>query len=255
MIYRKNGDTLSVDVQEVDIDAVKYKLFNETDGPLYSLDKQRILKIVYRNGREETFSPALMDPELYVGQKNKGIKINFLAPLLGYSQFTYEQSIKPGQDWEATLGIIGLGKNPELEYYGSTNEKVDARGVFFGAGYKFIRMPNFVRRGERMWHVLHGSYIKPHIVLGTYTRNVIAYGASPADVQRKDIQFGALLINIGRQWVLGDIMLLDIYFGLGYSFDNTKDDDYLDDGYKYAFLGGGDSNFGVTAGIKIGIML
>ncbi|HET7361585.1 MAG TPA: hypothetical protein VFI78_06605, partial [Salinimicrobium sp.] len=76
-IYRKNGDTLNVNVTEILLDAVKYKLYNETDGPVYSLDKQRILKIVYQNGREETFSAKLMDSELYVGQKTRGLKINF----------------------------------------------------------------------------------------------------------------------------------------------------------------------------------
>ena len=46
-------------VIEIETAKVKYRKFDNLDGPIYSLDKSEVLKINYRNGTTDSFSIAL----------------------------------------------------------------------------------------------------------------------------------------------------------------------------------------------------
>jgi hypothetical protein len=116
-IYKKNGEVVEAKIIEVLEGEIKYKIFNDQDGPLYTVDKDRLTKIIYQTGREETFTGSLRDAALYADQSRKAIKLNFLSPLAGYTQLSYEQNVKPGRSYELTLGIIGLGKRQKVDSY------------------------------------------------------------------------------------------------------------------------------------------
>ena len=45
-------------VIEIETAKVKYRKFDNLDGPIYSLDKSEVLKINYRNGTTDSFSIA-----------------------------------------------------------------------------------------------------------------------------------------------------------------------------------------------------
>ena len=70
-IYKKGGEVLEVKITEIGVDEIKYKLFNDKDGPSYTVEKDRILRIVYQNGRIETFTSSFNDVELYTDQKKQ----------------------------------------------------------------------------------------------------------------------------------------------------------------------------------------
>ncbi len=115
-IQRKNGKIIIAKVIEIGTTDVKYKMPEEIDGPIYVLEKDRINKIEFENGKVEKFTPDLKDPEAYEGQRKKAIKVDFLGPLIGYSQISFEKSTGIGKGYEVTLGIIGAGKNQRFDY-------------------------------------------------------------------------------------------------------------------------------------------
>ena len=53
-LYKKNGDVIEAKVLEVNEAEIKYKIFTDQEGPTYTVDKDRLSKIVYQSGREET---------------------------------------------------------------------------------------------------------------------------------------------------------------------------------------------------------
>lgn len=250
-IYKKGGDVIEVKVIEVGTAEVKYHIFNDQGGPMYTLDKSRIIKVVYENGRTETFSPNLKNPALYADQAKTGLKFNFLAPLFGYTQINLEHNLRPGKSYELALGLIGLGKRQKLWFDEDTYRK--AAGAFLGAGYKFSKIPDFINNTERYSHVLQGIYAKPEIVFGVYGQNLEDF--SNGEPVYKTTVFGGFLLNFGKQWVLGDSFLIDMYFGLGYAFDNIINEDFSMPRSHFALVGGGDSGVGSTAGLKIGVLL
>ncbi|MEO6667876.1 MAG: RICIN domain-containing protein [Ferruginibacter sp.] len=55
ILMLKNGDEIKIKTLEITETNVKYKKWNNLDGPIYSQDKKNIVKIVYENGSIEEF--------------------------------------------------------------------------------------------------------------------------------------------------------------------------------------------------------
>ena len=269
-IYRKNGQIVNCKIIEIGTETVTYKPTDNPTGPDYSIDKSRIKKVVFENGKEETFIVNIKDPELYGDQLRHAIKINFLSPLSGYTQVNYEKVTKVGQGYELSAGIIGLGKNQLLDYGNSYNTgtlkttKKSPFGIFIGAGYKFNKLPDFLFNGTKFTHIMQGLYARPMAYLGHYAENRMFYKNTSSgnvyEVQRQNITFGSLTIDLGKQWVFGEKFLLDMYWGLGYGFDNKKGDgffssEHASNNYVSYRLGSNGSGFGMTFGIQAGLLL
>ena len=116
-IYKLKGPVINAKVIEVGIDEIKYRLYDNPDGPIYVVDKSSLNRIEFADGRVEKYKLSYKDPQNYEGQLRKGIKINFLAPLFGYSQFSFEKSISPLRSYEVGAGIIGAGRNYQIDNY------------------------------------------------------------------------------------------------------------------------------------------
>ncbi|TMI61577.1 MAG: hypothetical protein E6H07_18840 [Bacteroidetes bacterium] len=268
-IYRNNGKIVLAKVIEVGATEIKYKEFDNPDGPIYVLEADRILKIVYENGKVEKFTDNLKDPERYAGQSNRAIKINFLSPLYGYFELGYEKSVSLGKSYEFSLGIIGAGKNSTIDYYSGTIEEVKKSpfGFFISGGYKFGRLPDFLIFGKsKASHLMQGTYVKPIVYFGNYKENIIMEKAnSTYEVGEQNVTFGALQIEFGRQWVLGEKMVMDLYWGFGYGIDNKEDSyqyyssqPYYENtsAFNYAYARGGSSpGLALSFGLKMGLLL
>jgi hypothetical protein len=262
-IYRKNGQLVKAKVIEVGTSDIKYKLYNEAESPVYVLEKDRINRIEYENGTVEKFTPNIKDPEQYTGQLKKALKVDFLGPLIGYSQISFEKSTGIGKAYEITLGIIGAGKNQRLDYYYFTNNiQLERRNQFgFSAsfGYKFNKWPDFLFGRTRLTHLMQGSYAKPIVYIGNYKEDRLVYKANNQYVvERPSITFAALQIELGKQWVFGEKFLIDTYWGLGYGFDNKKFDGVYDDNAAFNYINaraGSSPGFSITYGIKLGWLI
>lgn len=83
--------------------------------------------------------------------------------------------------------------------------------------------------------------------------------------ERQNVTFGALQIELGKQWVFNDIFLLDVYWGLGYGADNKKENGYNASStystgdysaFNYANARTGRSpGLSFSGGIKIGLLI
>lgn len=256
-IIKKGGETLEVKILEIGPNEIKYKIFSEPEGPIFIMDKDRILEVVFENGRIEKYVSPLKDAEFYVDQKKRAVKMNFLSPLMGYTQLAYEQNLKPGRSYEISLGIIGLGRNQELEYWDETAHKEDQSGFFGSFGYKFIRVPDFTTNNQKYGHILQGLYVKPEVMVGYFSNN--GYNYDNNTILKRKTTFGAALVNLGKQWVFSDVFLIDLYGGIGYAFKNRSNDsnDYFNyNGRLYGVLTGNeDADFAFSGGFRIGILL
>lgn len=273
-IYKKGGEVIEAKIIEIGVDEIKYRLFNVADGPVYSIEKDRIIKVVYENGRVETYLSNFKDTELYADQKKMALKVSFLSPLLGFTAFSFEKSIKPGRSYELTLGIIGLGKKQKVDPFSSSSSSNtiyrEQGGAYVSAGYKFIKLPDFTSRGAKFSHVMQGTYIKPEAMFGVFSSNRYFSSFSPPNnyksgYRKKTTVFGGAIINLGKQWIFSDVFLVDVYGGVGYDINNDKSTEtntgtetvsYEYNGYHYGLASTADgSGLGFTGGIRIGILL
>lgn len=263
MHLRSQKQPIKVKVIELGVDEIKYKSWPVTeDAPMLVIDKSNVAKIVLQNGDVYTFSANPMNNAFnYVGQANCAVKFSFFSPLFNHLGFSFEKSVKPGQSFEAGLGIVGVG-NEDVEF------KANPQGVYLRGGYKFITSPDFYTRGMKYAHLLKGSYIKPELVFGMYALSRPDPSTmNPDDTYRRQVTTGGVFINFGKQWVAADVMCFDLYWGIGYAFANYEvkkrqysngtlfAEDYETESYHYAYLGGW-SKFPIafTAGFKVGFL-
>lgn len=238
-IYRNNGKVVEAKILEISSSEVKYREYDNLEGPIYVLEADRIKKIVFENGKEQKFAEDFRDPEKYSSQLTKAIKINFLSPLYGYAEIGFEKNIGVGRSYELSVGIIGAGKAGIINWYypNQVSEvKRDPFGVFISGGYKFGKLPDFIFFGKtRMTHLMQGTYAKPMIYFGHYKENQVQEkGNNQFVVGKQNVTFGALQIELGKQWVFGNKFLFDIYWGVGYGFDNKEESvKYISSNYYY----------------------
>lgn len=236
VIYRNNGKTIQSKIIEIGEDYVKYKEYDNQDGPLYNIDLARVKQIKYENGKVEKYSNEVdkFDKELYVGQRDRIIKFNLFAPLLGYSEFSYQKGLSVGQSYQASLGLIGLGKQREVyyDYFGNVTKSKQA-GLYGSFGYRFKNVPDYINRRNRMAHLMHGAYIQPTVYLGYYKENQEIYNGTNYEYKRLGTMFGSFEIEFGKQWIFANRVSLDIFLGLGLGFDNKARKDVSDYGYNY----------------------
>ncbi len=183
----------------------------------------------------------------YETQKKSIIKMEFFSPLTGHTTFGYEKYIKDWFSWEAKVGFIGLGVEPD--------NNTDPSGFLLRGGPKFKLNPDFATRDLRGTHLLSGKYIKPEIVLSVYNEDVTDFTSGGTEfTSRESFRSVAFLINYGRQHVLADIMSIDWHVGIGYGFDNY---DMEDEGkYHHSHTNGtNDFPIAVSAGFTIGLLL
>ena len=83
-IVLKNGDEINAKISEVGESNIKYKKFNNLDGPIYTKSKEEIFYIKYSNGEKEIFLDNV---------KNKSSNTNLNKKILisGRSIFNFSQ--------------------------------------------------------------------------------------------------------------------------------------------------------------------
>jgi len=242
LIIKKDTDTLYCKVREIGTEEVKYALPDYPSDLLFSLTKEKISKLIFENGKEMSFQNEMDNPMNYSDQNKNAIKIDFLSPLTGNTTFAYERSLKPGQSIEATLGVIGLGFDPN---------NYSPRGSFVKFGMKFIKSPDFYLKGMRYAHILKGAYVKPEIGFGFFSKYTDIY-YDPWDsyysTTREDYFSMIVQVVVGKQWVVNDIFLVDFYGGVGYGFDGG------DGEYHYGYAITPEVPLSFSAGLKIGVL-
>ncbi|HPE76151.1 MAG TPA: hypothetical protein PLC80_08675 [Draconibacterium sp.] len=242
-IIKKTGAVIEAKVSEIAVDEVKY-YYSENPKLVFGIDKVLVEKIEFSTGEVIVMEDnSFKNPEYYVKQNKHALKINFLSPLMGSSEFVYEQSIKPGRSWETAVGIIGLGFDTQDN---------NAGGVYGKFAYKFIKDPDFYMQRMHYSHILKGAYFAPELALryvkfDSYNYYYSNYNYSES--REREIGFGiAVLLKFGKQWVLDDSFLIDSFFGLGYGIGGSEYETL-----NYGFIAGeGDLPIAVTAGLRIG---
>lgn len=245
-IITKSDEIINCKLDIIGDSNVSYYLAIQPETKL-SIETKRVKKIIFSDGRElnlnsdtasekdynssaqeKTKSPYKDESKQTKGKK--AIKIDFLSPIYGYTEFVYEHGIKPGQSVETSLGVIGWGKD-------LVNN--DAKGVFFKLGYKFIRT------GEDL-SSFGGAYIMPEIAYRNFNKD-----SSKNKGSKVNIYSYAFNLKAGRQWLLADAFLLDWYVGGGYGYSDNKGE------YSghYGFVTISDNiPLSFTAGLRIGFV-
>ena len=93
LITKKNGEDIKAKVIEIDNSNVKYRLYDEPEGPLYIIPKSQVLLIRHESGRNEVFSSASHAGNVYGNGREPvegicpGMKYKQLKTMYNYSDW------------------------------------------------------------------------------------------------------------------------------------------------------------------------
>ncbi len=191
IVILKNGTSVDAKVIEVDDNSVRYKKFNNPDGPTYTAKKETISEIRYKNGSKEIFNQAKAtspdkNPNSVWWTKARETKLGFWMDPLGLAQ------------WGPMLGVvIRMGTNFDIKahvrYY---NEDFPLSDEFhnyyydqgFGIGLEFSKL---FATTHGNWHAgflfeiatmkAYESYGLDFNFQDKYSRNTDSYGYSNYD--------------------------------------------------------------------------
>lgn len=111
LITTREGEAIFAKILEVSSKEVKYKKFNNLDGPTFVLDKSDILRIKYENGEEEIVKSA-QSSTLARGEVYEGMKYREYKNLYDTHFYSREMggTYSPGWSGVASFFIPGLGQ-------------------------------------------------------------------------------------------------------------------------------------------------
>lgn len=239
-IIKITSDTINCKVSEILSGEIKY-YYSDNSKIVFGIDITLVDRIEFGTGEIIKIDGNSFDNrDYYTNQHHRALKFNFLSPLLGSSEFIYEQNIKPGKSWEAAIGIIGLG----FDSYG-----LNPRGVYGKFAYKFLRTPTYYSQKMHYSHILKGGYIAPEFALRYAAFDDYYYDwYSGSESKRNEEYAFALTLKFGKQWVFDNSFIVDSFFGIGYGFGVN---DYETIHYGFVSM---DEEFPMafTSGIRIG---
>lgn len=270
ILQKTNKSKIEVKIIEIGTDEIKYKNYNDLDGPVYVIYKRDVMSIQRENGEIIQFEKDVLElSESPNSHKRSAIMIDPFSPIARHLGLGYQRWIKPGLILEGKVGLIGLGIHFDKE----SQWMYDKKGAFITISNKMMFKQLTYSKGTRIVHPLAGTYFKPQISCSYFTYKNLEYfypdynnyhDPIPYEVTYKNFS-AALSLTIGRQWLIADVLLLDIFVGAGYGFYNiSSNSPYSSTIYEstpsvyfhsHAFIGNNNFPLCLTSGISLGILM
>jgi hypothetical protein len=256
-IIKKNNSEIQCKVLEIGTTEIKYKTWDNLEGPVHVIKKSDVKKIIYENGKEEliTDDEYSVVPKSEFRARKRAVTTQPFGPLLGYISIGYQQAITPSRALVSEIGWIG----PHVGSYTGNGS-----GVYVKGGMRLKRTPEIVSDNMQWAYNLGGIYVQPELAFSTFNKSTYWYNYMSGTPNAQNVTYysGAFLLTFGRQSIIGDIFTIDIFGSLGYAvsgssttINNNGYDIGLPNQY-YAYHAGGSNlpiawKFGITMGILL----
>ncbi len=224
MVTNKN-EKIAGKITRITESEIEYRKGFEADAPIYVVSRERIRQIIWANGKKELLLADEMDvnKEREILDKRSVIKFHFFSPLADQITFSYEHCLKVGTNIEVTAGLINNSIMP------NNNNSVLIQGGLVSGGVKFFLGEDYYINGMKYAHPLKGKYFKPEVDFCSFTMRGV-----------ENVTSLALMINYGRQFVLGNVLTFGYSVGLGYAF---SDSNYSNPNLNYNYYNGNYGNY------------
>lgn len=273
---------------EIGDSELKYKKAEALDGPVFVIDKIKIQKYTLGSGYSELIVPdelSLENEHKEILGNREVIKVSPFSLAYNCISIGYEKVIKVGTNLDVEFGYMNnsMTSNKSFNDYGARSDIGNSfsYGFYIKPGVKFFLGQDFSIKGLKYAHPLKGRFVKLELAVSYLNiqdiirlRSGNSYFGIPDEKVSTDINSTAIgaFVSFGRQFILGNVLTLDYYLGLGFAgrinkysnpdFVNAGNSSYhyIDDRAKYITRYGGflrESGSGIsgTAGIRLGFII
>ena len=133
--------------------------------------------------------------------KNRVIKVEFFSPLYGSLNFGYEQYLAKNINLDAGFGIIGIGFNESAEFN---------KGLFLRFGPRLYFSPDYFTSDAKRYSDFQGWYFRPELQFSIFKWDESGSNGGEYFEWKGNNASMAVLLNIGRQYVIANIVSLDV---------------------------------------------
>lgn len=184
-----------------------------------------------------TFAQTTSNEVTPANQYQRAITIQPFSPVTGSLKLNYNQVLQKNVTLDLGVGLIG----PNV-----SDAYINNKGVSLKAGTKLYFNPDYYSDGLKKYSDFQGGYFEPELAF--------IYFIAPSEYEQgKDTYAGtALLLNVGKQKVVGKRVLLDYWIGAGYGVD------IFEEGYsgefKHEYVKFEELGIALTCGFSVGIL-
>ena len=191
LIILRNGSSIDAKVIEIDENSVRYKKQNNPDGPTYSVKKESVNEIRYKNGSKETLNQANptspdKNPNSVWWTKARETKLGFWMDPLGLAQWgpMVGVVIRMGTNFDVKAHVRYYNREfpfNEILYYNDYSDGYFDQG--FGFGLEFNKL---FATTHGNWHAgflaeiatmrINDSYELRFSIQDRYSKNSDSYG-------------------------------------------------------------------------------
>lgn len=194
MITKKSGEDIKAKISEITTKEVKYKRFDNLNGPIYSIDKSEVLLIKYENGTNVVMNPSIVQPDIKVNvTSNKTTDLMDVLKTGSISNLVIEGgdsiitiTISKSEKENSLNCIIPTGitrfgfiENGGIKTGGFGNEKIfSSSGTSFGF-FSFVEVDNLDNEG---FSIAMDESIPVDIPTGEFSKKFTGKGKLKIDV-------------------------------------------------------------------------
>lgn len=221
-IIKIDGTEILCHVKEIGTSEIKYTKADNPDGPIYTINKTEVRKIIFANGTEEVITQNEMSvtPNAMKRMYKRAITTRPFSPLQQFICLGYQQALTPTRAIVAEVGFIG----PTV----GSIWPGDPQGGYIKVGFRMKRTPEVVMPGMEWGYNLGGFYVQPELAFASFnvTETGTYYNSQGQPITSTEVNrynSGAFLICLGRQMIVGDIVTFDLGGAVGYGYTDKPE--------------------------------
>ena len=220
LIVKTDSTKVEAKITEISDFEIKYYDWDNQSGPLFIVAVDKIAYIKFANGKITNYSNHVnsLSTDLDAAAINRKniLKVSPFSPMTGHLDFEYERVFSKRMTCVSEVGIIGVNANKYADNKGL--------GVFFSGGVRFYKGQEIREKNTFYNNNFSGLYAQAKLGFEVYNFDYDYWEqtstGSAEKTQNENVVGGSIMLGLGKQWVFGGRVTVDVGVALGYVFVN-----------------------------------
>ena len=230
LIVKTDSTKVEAKITEISDFEIKYYDWDNQSGPLYIVAVDKIAYIKFANGKVTNYSGHVnslsTDVDAAAINRKNILKVSPFSPITSHLDFEYERVFSKRMSCISEFGIIGVNANRNYDFEGF--------GAFVSGGVRFYKGQDIRQKNTFYNNNFSGLYAQAKLGFEVYNYNY-SYWTETATggaekTQNENVVGGSIMLGLGKQWVFGGRVTIDLGGAFGYVFVN--DFTYTSDNYS-----------------------
>jgi hypothetical protein len=220
LIVKTDSTKVEAKITEISDFEIKYYDWDNQSGPLFIVAVDKIAYIKFANGKITNYAnhanSLSTDVDAAAINRKNILKVSPFSPMTGHLDFEYERVFSKRMTCVSEVGIIGVNANKYADNKGL--------GVFFSGGVRFYKGQEIREKNTFYNNNFSGLYAQAKLGFEVYNFDYNYWtqtdDGSTEVTQNENVVGGSIMLGLGKQWVFGGRVTVDVGVALGYVFVN-----------------------------------